>query len=90
MEKDGRKKTRRTLREKETIGYAETIEKITKKNLMVIKRLIKRNLENRTDTTIGLRAWNRNHPDELMTHEEYVAYRQQKERKKKQKEIKND
>lgn len=73
------------MRENETIDNAETIEKSTKKNITVTKILIKRNLEKITDTTIGLRAWNRNHPDEPMTYEEYVVYRKQKERKKKTK-----
>lgn len=48
----GQKKTKKNLRENETIEYAETIEKSTKKNLMVIKRLISRNLENRTHSTM--------------------------------------
>lgn len=67
------------MRENETIDYAETIEKITKKNLMTIKRLIKRNLENRILITIGLKAWNRNHPNNKMTLEEYIGYRKHKE-----------
>ena len=56
----------------------------------ITKRLIRRVSGKRTQIIIGLLQWNRNHPDELMTYEEYVDYRQQKERKKKQKEIKND
>lgn len=74
------------MRGNETLEYAETIEKSTRKNITVTKILIKRDSEKITDTTIGLKAWNRNHPDEPMTYEEYVAYRKQKERKKKQKE----
>lgn len=73
------------MRENETIEYAETIEKITKKNLMTIKRLIKRNLENRILITIGLKAWNRNHPNKKMTLELYIAYRKHKEAKKRKK-----
>ena len=70
------------MRENETIEYAETIEKITKKNLMIIKILIKRNLGNRTHITTGLKAWNRNHPNNKMTLEEYIEYRKHKEAKK--------
>ena len=70
------------MRENETIEYAKTIEKSTKKNLMVIKRLIKRNLENRILITIGLKAWNRNHPNNKMTLEEYIGYRKHKKAKK--------
>ena len=76
---DGPKKTKKNLRENETIEYAETIEKSTKKNLMTIKRLIKRNLENRILITTGLKAWNRNHPNNKMTQEEYIGYRKHKE-----------
>ena len=71
------------MRENETIDNAENIEKSTKKNLMVIKRLIRRVLGNRTHITIGLKAWNRKHPNNKMTEEEYVAYRKQKERRRK-------
>ena len=49
---------------------------------MVTKRLIKRNLENRILITIGLKAWNRNHPNNKMTLEEYIRYRKHKEAKK--------
>ena len=70
------------MRENETIEYAETIEKITKKNLIVIKRLISRNLENRILITIGLKAWNRNHPNNKMTLELYIAYRKHKEERR--------
>ena len=49
---------------------------------MVIKRLIKRNLENRILITIGLKAWNRNHPNNKMTLEEYIGYRKHKKAKK--------
>ena len=87
MEKDGRKKTKKSLRENETIDNAETIEKSTKKNLMVIKRLIRRVSENRIHITIGLKAWNRKHPNNKMTEEEYVAYRKQKERRRKNNEL---
>lgn len=73
------------MRENETIEYAETIEKITKKNLMIIKRLIRRVSGNRIHITIGLKAWNRNHPNNKMTEEEYIEYRKQKEAKKEQK-----
>lgn len=73
------------MRENETIEYAETIEKITKKNLMTIKRLIKRNLENRIHITTGLKAWNRNHPNNKMTPEQYAAYRIQKTIRRKRK-----
>lgn len=83
---DGPKKTKKSLRENETIDNAENIEKSTKKNLMVIKRLIRRVSGKRILITIGFFQWNRNHSDEPMTYEEYIAYRQQKERKKKQKE----
>lgn len=72
------------MRENETIEYAEAIEKITKKNLMVIKRLISRNLGKRTHITTGLKAWNRNHPNNKMTLELYIAYRKHKEAKKRQ------
>lgn len=34
----------------------------------------------------GWKKWNRLHPDNQMTEEQYVAYRKQKERKKQQKE----
>lgn len=77
------------MRENETLEYAETIEKSTKKNLMAIKRLIRRVSGNRIHITIGLKAWNRKHPNNKMTEEQYVAYRKQKERKKKQKENEN-
>ena len=87
MEKDGLKKTKKSLREKETIDNAETIEKSTKKNLMAIKRLIRRVLGNRIHITIGLKAWNRKHPNNKMTEEEYVAYRKQKERRRKNNEL---
>ena len=73
------------MRENETIEYAETIEKSTKKNLMVTKRLIRRVSGNRIHITIGLKAWNRNHPNNKMTEEEYIEYRKQKEAKKEQK-----
>ena len=73
------------MRENETIEYAENIEKITKKNLMIIKRLIRRVSGNRTHITTGLKAWNRNHPNNKMTEEEYIEYRKQKEAKKEQK-----
>ena len=82
----GRKKTKKSLRENETIDNAEIIEKSTKKNLMAIKRLIRRVLGNRIHITIGLKAWNRKHPNNKMTEEQYVAYRKQKERKNQQKE----
>ena len=75
----GPKKTKKNLRENETIEYAETIEKSTKKNLKTIKRLIKRNLENRIHITIGLKAWNRKHPNNKITLEEYIGYRKYKE-----------
>ena len=52
---------------------------------MIIKRLIKRNLENRILITTGLKAWNRNHPNNKMTQEEYVAYRIQKTIRRKRK-----
>ena len=78
------------MRENETIEYAETIEKSTKKILMVTKRLIKRNLENRTHITTGLKAWNRNHPNNKMTQEQYVAYRKHKEAKNQRRSKKND
>lgn len=38
----------------------------------------------------GWKQWNRNHSDEPITYEQYVAYRKQKERKSKYKEIEND
>lgn len=37
----------------------------------------------------GFVLWNKNHPDEPMTEDEYVAYRKQKERKRKMQEKKN-
>ena len=85
------------MRENETIEYAETIEKSTKKNLMVTKRLIRRVSGNRIHITIGLKAWNRNHPNNKMTLEQYSAYRNRKnqrrrknnERQKETKEIEN-
>ena len=70
------------MRENETIDNAETIEKSTKKNLMVIKRIIRRVSGNRILITTGLKAWNRNHPNNKMTLEQYVAYRKHKEEKK--------
>ena len=73
--------------ENETLGNAETIEKSTKKNLMAIKIGIKRNLGKKTHITIGLKAWNRKHPNNKMTEEEYVAYRKQKERGRKNNEL---
>lgn len=78
----GPKKTRRTLRENETIEYAETIEKSTKKILIVTKRLIRRVSGKRIHITTGLKAWNRYHPNNKMTEEEYIEYRKQKEAKK--------
>lgn len=79
----GLKKTKKNLREKETIDNAETIEKSTKKNLMVIKRLIRRVLGNRIHITIGWKQWNRHHSEHKITLDEYVAYRKQKERRRK-------
>lgn len=73
------------MRENETIEYAETIEKSTKKNFKVIKRLIRRISGKRTHITTGLKAWNRYHPNNKMTEEQYVAYRKQKEAKKEKK-----
>ena len=83
----GRKKTKKSLREKETIDNAETIEKSTKKNLMAIKRLIRSVSGNRIHITTGLKAWNRKHPNNQMTEEQYVAYRKQKERRRKNNEL---
>ena len=70
------------MRENETIEYAEAIEKITKKNLMTTKRIIRRVSGNRIHITTGLKAWNRYHPNNKMTEEEYIEYRKQKEAKK--------
>lgn len=56
---------------------------------MVIKRLIRRVSGKRTHFIIGFLQWNRNHSDEPMTYEEYVAYRKNKERQKKQRRMNN-
>lgn len=86
----GQKKTNRTLLEREIPANVDVIGTNTGTLVEITKRLIRRVSGKRTQIIIGLLQWNRNHPDELMTYEEYVDYRQQKERKKKQKEIKND
>ena len=52
---------------------------------MTIKRIIRRVSGNRIHITIGLKAWNRNHPNNKMTQEEYVAYRIQKARRRRKK-----
>lgn len=54
---------------------------------MVIKRLIRRVLGNRTPITTGFKAWNRKHPNDQMTEDQYVAYRKQKERRRKNNEL---
>ena len=83
----GRKKTRRTLRENETLEYAETIETNIGMIIQITRILIKIDGEKNIHTTIGLKAWNRKHPNNKMTEEQYVAYRKQKERKRKNNEL---
>lgn len=51
---------------------------------MNTKRIIRRVSGNRIHITTGLKAWNRNHPNNKMTLELYIAYRKHKEAKKRQ------
>jgi len=80
------KKTKKSLRKKGTGVNAQTTEMLTEKNTELTKRIINENTERNISTYIGLIQWNRNHSDNQMTYEQYVAYRQNKERQKETKE----
>lgn len=83
---DGRKKTRRNLIENETLGNAATIEIDIEKNSHGYIKNYQQKFREQNPYYYGWKQWNRCHQENKMTYEQYIAYRQQKERKKKQKE----
>lgn len=85
---DGQKKIRNNLFVKEILDIVERAEIITEKLIQLIKRNTNANTARNTNTIIGFVLWNKNHPDEPMTEDEYIAYRKQKERKRKMQEKK--
>lgn len=85
---DGPKKTRKNLRENEILGIAATIEIDIEKNSHGYIKNYQQKFREQNPYYYGWKQWNRRHQDNKITLDEYVAYRQQKERKKKQKEQK--
>jgi hypothetical protein len=59
-------------------------------NTRPTKKLINENIGKNISSIIGHTQWNRLHPDDQMTLEQYIAYRQNKERMKEIKEQDND
>ena len=79
---NGLKKTRRNLRENETLEYAETIETNTEKNLIGYQRIYQKKFREENPYYYAWKQFNRHHPYNKMTEEEYIEYRRQKEAKK--------
>ncbi len=74
--------------ENETLGNAETIEtNIEKKSIGYIKNY-QQKFRNENPYYYGWKQQNRNNPDNKMTYEQYIAYRKNKERQKRNKRIK--
>lgn len=44
--------------------------------------MLRISLEQRIHIIIGLRQWNRNHPNNKMTMEQYIKYREEKEERR--------
>jgi hypothetical protein len=72
----------------ETLDIVERAVINIEKLIQLTKRNTNEDTERNTNTIIGFVLWNKNHPDEPMTEDEYVAYRKQKERKRKMQEKK--
>ena len=82
---DGPKKTRKNLRENETLGNAATIEIDIEKNSNGYIKNYQQKFREQNPYYYGWKQWNRNNPDNKMTLDEYVEYRKQKKAKKEQK-----
>lgn len=72
--------------ENETLGNAATIEIDIEKNANGYMKKYQQKFREQNKFYYGWKQWNRHHQENKMTYEQYIAYRQQKERKKKQKE----
>ena len=82
---DGLKKTRRTLRENETIDNAATIEIDIEKNSDGYIKNYQQKFREQNPYYYGWKQWNRHHPENKITLDEYVEYRKQKKAKKEKK-----
>jgi hypothetical protein len=68
----------------ETLDIVEGAETDIEKLIQLIKRNTNVDIEKNISFIIGHTQWNRLHPDNQMTLEQYVEYRKQKEEKKEQ------
>ena len=89
-EKIGQTKTKRNLRENETLDNAAHIEISIELNIRGYQNAYQKKFREQNPYYYGWKQYLRLHPELDLTYEQYIEIRKTKEEKKKQQEIEND